>query len=75
MIGCCFDYTELLNISILIPFADLLDGRGRCRWSTNPGEQVLFVKHSRNQLYILDVEKQVLTLKEPIDLDSGIAVL
>ena len=47
-----------------------LDYSGRCRWSTNSDEPLLFVKYDGNQLNILDVEKKVLTLKNSIQTES-----
>ena len=43
-----------------------LDDRGRCRWSTDAGEPILFVKHDWNKLNILDVEKKALVLKNSV---------
>ena len=47
-----------------------VDSLGRCRWSTNPAEPLLFVKYDYRQLNILDVEKKALTLKEPVQIES-----
>ena len=52
-------------------FSYSLDYAGRCRWSTNTGESLLFVKYDDNILNILDVDKQVFILKEPVQLDPG----
>ena len=46
-----------------------LDHFGRCRWSSNSGEPLLFVKYDNNQLNVLDVEKKALTLKTPHQID------
>ena len=43
-----------------------LDEWGRVKWSIYPEESILFVKHDRHYLNILDVEKQTCIL------DSGI---
>lgn len=48
----------------------LLDDTGRCRWSTNTDEPLLFVKSGSNKLDILDAEKKVLTLKKSISFGS-----
>ena len=42
-----------------------LDETGRCRWSSNPDEPLLYVKYDRAFLNILDTEKKVLILKGP----------
>ena len=44
---------------------------GSCRWSTNIGEPLLFIKYDGSQLNILNVEKKTLALKVPIKLDRG----
>ena len=43
----------------------------RCRWSTSPGEPLLFLKYNASKLIILDAEKQVSILKEPIMLSRS----
>lgn len=48
----------------------LLDDSGRCRWSTNSGEPILFTKYENNRLNILDIEKKVSLLKEPIQFEK-----
>ena len=48
-----------------------LDKYARCRWSTNPDEPLLFVKCDWTLLNILDVEKEALILKSPVDFESG----
>lgn len=45
-----------------------LEPHGRCRWSTNSGESLLFVKSENDKLNILDAEKKVFTLKKPASL-------
>lgn len=40
------------------------------RWSTNPGEPLLFVKYDCNSLDIIDIEREKLALKKPIVLDK-----
>ena len=47
-----------------------LDGSGRCRWGPNTDEPLLFIKYNETQLNILDVEKKILTLKDPIQMDK-----
>ena len=47
-----------------------LDLAGRCKWSTNAGEPLLFVKYDDNQLNIMDAEEKALILKSPIQLDE-----
>ncbi len=50
-----------------------LDWTGRCRWSFNIGEPLLFVKFKSNKLNLLDVEKKALILRIPVELEkSGI---
>ena len=43
-----------------------LDYCARCRWSTNTGEPLLFVKYDLNKLNILDAEKETLVYKDSI---------
>ena len=47
-----------------------LDDVGRCRWSSNPDEPLLYVKHDGNLLNILDTEKKALILKSPVEIES-----
>ena len=47
-------------------YTNSLDCVGRCRWSTNTGESLLYVKYAQNKLNTLDVEKKTLTLKDSI---------
>jgi len=50
-----------------------LDGYGRCRWSTNTGEPLLFVKYDRrilNVLNVLDDEKKALILSNPAEFEK-----
>ena len=47
------------------------DTYGRCKWSTNTVELILFVKYDMRYLNILDVEKKTLALKDPIQMDLG----
>ena len=44
---------------------------GQCRWSTNPDEPLLFVRHYYDRLNILDAEKKTSTLKESIRLSEN----
>lgn len=53
------------------PNGHSLDDLGRCRWSTNVGEDILFVKYDRVNLNMLDVEKKALTLKYSIRCDGN----
>ena len=48
-----------------------LDDRNRCRWSTDPSEQLVFVRYNRNQLNIYDVQKSMLILKNPIVIENS----
>ena len=41
------------------------------RWSVHPDEPLLFVKHDKSSLNILDVEKKALTLKSPVTIGGG----
>lgn len=43
-----------------------LDDYNRCRWSTNFGDSLLFVKYDSHLLNILDVEKKTLMMKESL---------
>ena len=47
-----------------------LDGWGRCRWSSNPDEPLLFVKYDHRRLNILDTEKKAFVLKGPVEIES-----
>lgn len=47
------------------------DNVGRCRWSTNPSESLLFVKSNHNRLNILDAEKKVMMLQKPVPLEKN----
>ena len=47
------------------------DYYGRCRWSINTGESLIFVKYDMNKLNIIDTEKKVLTLKQPLQVDTS----
>ena len=49
---------------------NFLDYVGRCRWSTNADESLIFAKFDENKLNILDAEKKVLTLKRSVQLDN-----
>lgn len=60
-------YTKTHNNLICISSADEF---GRCRWNTNAEEPMIFIKYQANRLNILDVEKQVLTLKNDVLLDD-----
>ena len=61
----------ILNSIKNYSYNHLLDYYSRCRWSTNPGEPLLFIKYDWNQLTILDAEKKALTIKRPIQMDSS----
>lgn len=53
-----------------LTFLSDLDDFSRCRWSTNAGEPLLFIKYSGKQLNIFDAEKRVLLMKTPIELEK-----
>ena len=57
-----------IKISLILIITPL-DSFGRCRWSTNTDEPLLFIKYRVYLLYILDAEKKALTSKRPIELD------
>ena len=42
---------------------------GRCRWSPNSDEPLLFIRYDWRQLNILDAEKNAFTLKSPIQME------
>ena len=42
---------------------------GRCRWSINADEPLLFVKYDWRLLNILDAEKKALILKSPVEIE------
>lgn len=46
-----------------------LDEVARCRWSTNPSENLLYLKYDLKQLNILDSEKKTLIFGSPILLE------
>ena len=50
-----------------------IDLRNRCRWSPYSGDPTLFVKYDLNKLNILDVQKNALTFRNQIDLDSKLS--
>lgn len=62
---------NLLNFFFYFLLFLSLEGMGSCRWSTNIGEPLLFIKYDGSQLNILGVEKKTLALKVPIKLDRG----
>ena len=47
----------------------VLDPVGRCRWSTNPDEPLLYVKYDERLLNILDTGKKALILKSPVEIE------
>ena len=47
-----------------------LDWVNRCRWCPNTEEHLIYVKYDYNLLNILDAQKGVLTLKNPILLEK-----
>ena len=49
----------------------LEDAYNRCLWSTNPSEQLLYIRYMGSNLNILDVQKGKFTLNEPIRIDEG----
>ena len=48
----------------------MLDDYGRCRWSTNPDEPLLFVKYDKRLLNVIDTEKKALVSKSPVEIGS-----
>lgn len=50
--------------------SDILDAWGRCRWSTNTDEPLLFVKYYFDKLNILDSEKKGWILAKPVALEN-----
>mgnify|MGYP006950864873 CR=1 FL=1 len=52
-------------------FWQYLDLWSRCRFSKSSAGPILFVKYDYKLLNTLDIEKQVLNLKEPIATDQG----
>ena len=66
-----FLFNFLTKLKFSFPFNNCsLDVTGRCRWSSNPDEPLLYVKYDLSQLNILDVEKGTLILKSPVEIDS-----
>ena len=68
--------TLSLSSMMFFPFYYLLyiqdcNNFGQCRWSTNPDEPLLFVRHYYDRLNILDAEKKTSTLKESIRLSEN----
>lgn len=47
-----------------------LDRFGRCRWSTNIDEPLVYIKYD-NELKVLDTVKNALIPKKKIELDAG----
>ena len=43
---------------------------GRCRWSTNFDEPLVYIKYDQGRLNILDVETKTLILKNPVQLEE-----
>ena len=67
----CLSFLLLIHVSISnFSYSYIQDCNdfGKCRWSTNPDEPLLFVRHYHDALNILDIEKKTLTLKESIPL-------
>ena len=67
----CLSFLLLIHVSISnFSYSCIQDCNdfGKCRWSTNPDEPLLFVRHYHDALNILDIEKKTLTLKESIPL-------
>lgn len=46
-------------------------GENRLRWNTNADESLLFIRYGMNKLNVLDVEKQKLLQKNPVQLDQS----
>ncbi len=61
----------MIETSVSYSYNRSLDRICRCRWSTNTGESLLFVKYDHYKLNILDVEKKVLTLHDPAALEDN----
>lgn len=59
-----------INIMVLNFSVRFVDAWGRCKWSPNIGEPVLFIKYEMIQLNLLDCEKKSFILKEPVQLDD-----
>ena len=61
------------NQTIFIKFSEskfcFVDDGGRCRWSSNGSEPILYVKYDRNKLNMMDAEKKTLILANPLQLD------
>ena len=57
----------LINILLMYIYAGI-DPWSRCRWTTNPGEPLLFLKYRECYLNILDVEKKALLLGNSVQL-------
>ena len=64
-------FFSTLNELSLYSWPYSTDYYGRCRWSTNSDEPLLFVKYDFKKLNILDSEKKIMTLKEPMQLDPS----
>lgn len=47
-----------------------LDDFARCKWSTNIGEPLLFIKYGHCRLLVSDVEKKTLLFNQPFGLDN-----
>ncbi len=48
----------------------VLDGYGRCRWSMNANDPLLFLKFGLDRLNILHIEKKAVALKYSIYLEQ-----
>lgn len=59
------------QLSILHYCTKSLDSDGRCQWSSNSGEPLLYVKHHLNDLNILDAVRNCFILKETFELDNN----
>ena len=68
--------SEKMGMLLLNPKAsefliNILDDYARCRWSTNSGEPMLYVKYDDKLLNIMDTEKKILILKDLVGFDRG----
>lgn len=63
-------YKEGTLSPLLIVDYYLQDVYARTRWSVNIGEPLCFVKYDRNNLSVLDAEKETFVLKGPLRLEK-----
>lgn len=78
--SCIFDPSFWISLPFLKRhrLKCYIDWYGHCRWSTNPEEAFLYIRHfdetsnGRTKLSLMDVEKKALLLTRPINLDDRI---